>query len=152
MKIIKEKIMQEPSKSNRSAFLELAKKDDKGIPRPYPADNPIHIVKLLRAEEGINKDFYQKEVEGIWLHFEEDGTEKKYFVPTYYTDKNKENYGKFHYLFERFSDIEEGEMLEMEYIKKGTGGFIRVDKASDKTNDDIPVIEENEVSVEDIPY
>ena len=31
-------------------------------------------IKLLRAENGVNKDYKtQKDVEGIWLYFEEDG-------------------------------------------------------------------------------
>jgi hypothetical protein len=147
MELIKKEVEASPEKANRANFLELAKKDSKGIPQPHPSDNPIHIVKLLRGEEGTNKDFLGKEQEGVWLFFDENGIEKKYFVQKLVTDKNSEKYGKFNYLFEKFADIEEDQMLEMEYVKKGMKGYVDVRPSGVVPIvdvDDIPVIEDQE--------
>lgn len=155
MELIKNKITKEPENVIRVNFLELAKKDAKGIPQPYPVENPVHHVKLLRGEEGTNKDFHGKEVEGVWLHFEEEGMEKKYFVPTYYNDKNSDKYGKFYYLFEKFAEVPEGSLLEIEYIRKGASGYIDVRTESvnipQVNSDDIPIVEDD-IKAEDIPF
>ena len=101
-------------------------------------------------------------MEGVNLFFDEDGVEKKYFIPTYINDKNSDKYGKFHYLFEKFADIEEGEMLEIEYVKKGLTGFVDVRRLENKIPEysDIPVINEDEnnqgdtdeVKTDNIPF
>lgn len=144
METIKKMIQAEPENVVRANFLELAKKDTRGLPQ----SNGVHHVKLLRGEEGESKDFKtQKMVKGVWLYFEEDGMEKKYFVPTYYNDKNSEKYGKFYYLFEKFADIAEGSLLEIEYVKKGVTGYIDVrpeGSAPVQDMNDIPVIEDEQ--------
>lgn len=144
MESLKKIIEENPEKVNRANFLELAKKDAKGIPQ----STGIHHVKLLRGEEGINKDFQGKEQEGVWLFFYEGGVEKKYFVPKLVTDKNNDKYGKFNYLFEKFADIEEGAFLTMEYVKKGMKGFVevKIDEVGQMpqvTVKEIPIIEDN---------
>lgn len=149
MELIKKALQAEPEKVNRATFLELAKKNEKGV----PTSTGVHTVKLLRGEEATNNDYKtQKDVEGVKLFFEEDGIEKVYFVPKYYTDKNSDKYGKFHYLFEKFADIDEGTMLEMEYVKKGLAGYVDVRAVGvGGIEDDIPVIEDD-VKVDDIPF
>ena len=140
MKLIKDEVMASPEKVNRGSFMEFCPKNEKGI----PTSNGVHRVKLLRGEEGTNKDYKtQKDVGGINLFFEENGVEKKYFVPKLNNDKNKDNYGKFHYLFEKFADIEEGAFLDMEFVKKGMIGFIDVRPSGGSPvvdTDEIPVI------------
>jgi len=150
MEIVKKYIQNEPDKKTRSNWLELAKKDSRGIPMPYPPDNPVHRVKLLRGEEGTKTNYRGIEEKGVFLTFLEDGIEKKYFVPIYVTDKNSENYGKFNYLFQAFENINEGDELEMEYVRKGKTGFVDVRRAGEKRNeDDIPVIED--APIDEIP-
>ncbi len=155
MNIIKNIIQKEPDKVNRGSFLELAKKEGNTT-----VSTGIHQVKLLRGETGTKNNFMTgKPEEGIDLYFEEDGVEKKYFIPTYVNDKNSDKFGKFHYLFERFADIPEGSFLEMEYIKKGKSGFIDVRTGNpglptisvDGVNE-IPVVEDDEIDVKDIPF
>lgn len=144
MKIIREELQKNPDKVNMRTFLELAKKDERGIPQP----NGIHTVKLLRGEEDERTNYKGILEEGIMLYFEEEGIEKKYFIAKFINDKNSDNYGKFHYLYERFADIEEGDELEMEYIRKGKTGYIDVRKVSDQ---EFPSESEPEISEEDIP-
>ena len=152
MKSIKEALQAEPENVMRSAFLKLAEKDEKGVPR----STGVHHVKLIRGEKGTNKDFHGKVEEGVWLYFEEDGIEKKYFVQEKYNDKNQEDkYGKFYYLFEKFADIEEGTLLDIEFVKNGLRGYVDVRPAEGVplvNIDEIPVIEEDEVNVKDIPF
>ena len=144
MQSIKKMLEQYPDKATGSSFLELAKKDERGIPR----STGVHIVRLVRGEPFIKNDEYHRNVEGTNLIFEEDGVEKKYFMPTYVTDKNSPNFGKFGYLYQKFADIEEDTMLEMEYIKKGVRGFVDVRIYNPKAkrmirDEEIPVIEED---------
>jgi hypothetical protein len=145
MKDIKNLLEQNPDKVNRSNFLELAKKDERGV----PMSTGPHKVKLLRGEADTKKSFATgKEEEGITLYFDENGTEKKYFVPTYVNDKNSKNYGRFHYLFERFGGIEEGSILIMEYIKRGNTGYVEVREE----NQEIPIINaDEEINEADFP-
>lgn len=118
-------------------WLELVKQDKKKIPR---ATGP-HRVKLIRGEHSKKEDYKTKEtVQGILLYFEEDGVEKKYFIPLL----NKET-GKFHYLIDRFSEIEEGNVLVMEYKRRegSVKGYIDVQLAQGEVKDDeIPIIDE----------
>ena len=151
MELIKSKLSQEPENVVRESFLELCPKDAKGI----PTSNGVHYVKLLRGENGVKKDYKtQKDVDGVWLYFDEGGVEKKYFIPEKYTDKNnEENFGKFHYLFEKFATIKEGTNLEMEFVKKGMKGFVDVRVAGDSPND-IPVIDDGDPGIDtsSIPF
>lgn len=108
-------------KSDRSEYLKLAVKEGKVVKGTGP-----HKVKLVGCENAVNKDYMtQKEVKGVNLLFEENGAPKKYFVPTLGDD------GKFHYLIERFADIEEGTELILEYkVPPGRmKGFISVQMA-----------------------
>lgn len=135
---------QYPDKVTKSEYLELAKKDERGVPR----STGVHIVTLLRSELFTKNDEYHRNEEGMNLYFDEDGIEKKYFISTYVTDRNSPNFGKFHYLYQKFADIEEDTILEMEYIKKGIRGYVdvrlHVSPGERKiNNDEIPVIEDN---------
>ena len=146
MELIKTKLTAEPDKQNRGNWLELAKKDERGVPMP----TGVHRVKLLKGEEDKKINFRGIEEDGIMLYFDEAGIEKKYFVPIYVNDKNSDNYGKFHYLFEKFGQINEGSDLEMEYVRKGKAGYVdvRVVGKDNLSIDDIPVVEDN---VDNIP-
>ena len=146
-------------KSDRSDFLKLAVKEGNAVRGTGP-----HKVKLIGCENATNKDYQtQKEVKGVNLLFEDNGEPKKYFVPTLGDD------GKFHYLIERFADIEEGTELILEYQRKegSVRGFINVQSATEEgidkvegegvieigKDDDIPVVEEDEeIKTEDIPF
>lgn len=134
-------------KSDRSEFLKLAVKEGKTVKGTGP-----HKVKLVGCENAVNKDYQtQKEVKGVNLLFEEEGKPKKYFVPTLGDD------GKFHYLIERFAEIEEGTELILEYQRRegSVRGFINVELAEnekrvDTTKDDeIPIVNEDEPLKED---
>ena len=119
-------------KSDRSDYLKLAVKEGKVVRGTGP-----HKVKLVGCENATNKDYKtQKDVKGVNLLFEEKGVSKKYFVPTLGDD------GKFHYLIERFADLEEGTELILEYKRRegSARGFIDVQLATgegiDTINDD----------------
>jgi hypothetical protein len=83
-------------------------------------------------------------VTGIRYWFNEDGVEKFYDIPL--IDKND----KPHYLIARFADINEGDKLEMEYIKKGKGGFIEITKVASGLGE-LPVVHLDEGDEEPIP-
>ena len=148
MKNIKDIVDKDPDKQNPSSgsFLELAKKDEGGVPR---GTGP-HNVELIGGEITKRDTQFEQGQEGIMLKFKEEGEEKKYFVPKY----NK-NGSKFHYLFERFADIKEGETLILEFKKKGMKGFIdvqRMDDPEDTVNSDAANEAFDEASEdEDIP-
>jgi len=130
-------------KSNRSDYLKLAVKEGNAV-----RGTGKHKVKLMGCENAVNKEYQtQKEIKGVNLLFEEEGQPKKYFVPTLADD------GKFHYLIERFADIEEGTELILEYQRKegSVKGFINVrlveEEGVDVAKDEgIPVINEDEAS------
>ncbi len=107
-----------------------------------------HKVKLLRGEMTTNKDYHTgKDIDGILLFFEENGEEKKYFIPQLAKLKEgqTEEDRKFHYLFEKFADIEEGEEIILEWKrKKGSKfeGYVEVRREGEI--DEIPVVEDLE--------
>lgn len=118
-------------------YLELAKKDDSGVPR----STGIHRVRLIKDE--LVKDvsvYVGKEkvikVQGIRYYFFEDGEEKIYDVPLYQKDyylalakKEPNPPKKYHYLLDKFAEIDEGDEIEIEYVQKGFGdGYIDVRK------------------------
>ena len=129
-------------KSNRGEYLKLAVKEGNAVRGTGP-----HKVKLIGCENATNKDYQtQKEVKGVNLLFEENGEQKKYFIPTLGDD------GKFHYLIERFAEIEEGTELILEYQRRegSVRGFINVEMAGEEGveqpagEEEIPIVEENE--------
>ena len=67
-------------------------------------------------------------------------------------DKKSVNYGKFHYLFDRFQYIEEGTELEIEFVKSGLKGFIdvRIGFVKDETPDDVPTIEDDYITNDEV--
>lgn len=120
--------------------LELAKKDERGIPQ----STGKHKVKVIRGE--VRTDIRQftgtnsyKEVEGIRVYVEENETEKFYEFPSLTKD------GKPHYLLMAFENVQDGDMVVMEYVKKGDKGFINVSTDVDSYASDIPVIEEDDL-------
>jgi len=140
MEKLQKLVNQNPTlKSNKSEYLKLAIKEGNAVRGTGP-----HKVKLVGCENAINKDYQtQKEIKGVNLLFEEDGQPKKYFVPTLGDD------GKFHYLIEKFADIEEGTDLILEYRRKegSVRGFISVEIVEgEETLDDgeLPIINEKE--------
>lgn len=130
-------------KSDRSEYLKLAVKEGKVVRGTGP-----HQVVLIGCENAVNRDYQtQKEVKGINLLFEEKGEKKKYFVPTLGDDS------KFHYLIERFAEIEEGTELVLEYKRKegSVRGFIEVREAQEiikgqevgqVEDEEIPIVED----------
>lgn len=134
--------------SNKSEYLKLAiKLDGGGVKGTGP-----HSVKLVGCENATNQDYKTRQpIKGVHLLFEEGGVQKKYFVPILGDD------GKFHYLIERFAGIEEGSELILEYKRKegSVRGFIDVQPAGtgiEVKDNDIPVVEEDEIRIEDIPF
>lgn len=134
-------------KGDRSDYLKLAVKKGNTVSGTGP-----HNVKLIGCENATNKDYKtQKEIKGVNLLFEEKGQSKKYFVPTLGDD------GKFHYLIERFADIEEGTELILEYQRKegSVRGFINVEVVGGEEvktvseEGEIPIINEDEIVKED---
>ena len=136
-------------KSDRSDYLKLAVKEGNAVRSTGP-----HKLRLIGCENAINKDYKtQEQVKGVNLLFEENGEPKKYFVPTL------GEIGCFHYLIERFADIEEGAELILEYKRRegSVRGFIDVRLAEEKVEqpageEEIPIIEDEEhgTSEEDI--
>ena len=128
-----------------STRLELAKKDEQDIPQ----STGKHLVTILRDEKRTDIRLYTssngfKEVTGIRYWFNEDGVEKYYDIPL--IDKND----KPHYLIARFADINEGDKLEMEYIKKGKGGFIEITKVGSASGE-LPIVNLDESDEDPAP-
>ena len=137
-------------KSDRSDYLKLAVKEGNAVRSTGP-----HKLRLIGCENATNKDYQtQKQIKGVNLLFEENGEQKKYFIPTLGDD------GKFHYLIERFAEIEEGTELILEYQRRegSVRGFINVEVAGEEGveqptgEEEIPIIEDEEhgTSEEDI--
>lgn len=143
---IKKLIEKNPKlKSDKSEYLRLAIKDEKGVVR---GTGP-HKVKLIDCENAVNRDYKtERLIKGVNLIFDEAGERKKYFVPILGED------GKFHYLIQRFAEIDEGAELVLEYKRRegSPRGFIevvetgkqKVAEAQQGDYDDIPVVEEEE--------
>lgn len=104
--------------SDKPLRLQLAIRDGKVVKGTGP-----HEVILTGCENAKNKSYKtQQIVKGVNLVFAENGIIKKYFVPTLGDN------GKFHYLIEKFADIQEGTNLILEYKRKEGDfkGFIDV--------------------------
>jgi hypothetical protein len=130
MKIIKEEINKYPERAGSNmGYLELAKKNERGI----PTSTGVHTVKLIGGEMGERTTKFNGTEEGIWLTFKENGEKVKYFVPK--LGKN----GNFHYLFEKFQNIEEGSMLEMEFQRSGNTCFIDVKEVQHEADEEPPI-------------
>jgi hypothetical protein len=115
--------------------LELAKKDANGIPQA----TGLHTLKVLRDERRTDIREYTgansyKEVTGIRVWFDEGGIEKYYEFPLF----SKEQ--KPHYLLKFFEEVEEGDQITLEYVKKGDKGFIDAKKVGPA----LPTIQLNE--------
>jgi hypothetical protein len=126
-------------RSSRSEYLVLAVKEGDVVKSTGP-----HRVKLLGCEGATKEDYMTgKKVRGVNLLFEEKGEKKKYFVPLLGEDK------KFHYLIERFAEIEEGTELILEYKrKKGSPrGFIDVQIVGQETIENGPQPQENVIDL-----
>ena len=128
--------------SSRGEYLKLAVKEGNAVRSTGP-----HKLRLIGCENAINKDYKtQEQVKGVNLLFEENGEPKKYFVPTLGED------GKFHYLIERFAEIDEGEELILEFKRRegGVKGFINVEVVSEEKveqpigEEEIPIIEDED--------
>ena len=116
-----------------SPRLELAKKDDKGV----PVSTGQHMVKILRDER--RDDIHEftgtksfKEVVGIRYWFDENGVEKYYDVPLFKKGTKDEP----NYLISKFGELEEGDKIVIEFVKNGDRGFIDIKKV----DADIPSI------------
>ena len=133
--------------SSRGEYLKLAVKEGNAVRGTGP-----HKVKLVGCENAINKDYQtQQPIKGVNLLFEEEGVPKKYFVPILGDD------GKFHYLIEIFSEIDEGEELILEFKRRegGIKGYIDVQKVSEEeeifvkkketSDDEIPIVEDSDL-------
>lgn len=127
-----------PTQGNR---LDLVKKDAKNVPQ----STGIHKVKILRDEKRMDIHVFISstgflEVQGIRFWFDEGGEEKFYDVPFFNKDDYKRKDFKAsdptnrpHYLLERFAEIEEGTELELEFMRRGTNGFIDVRKVGEES-------------------
>lgn len=97
--------------------LRLAIKEEGKAPVPTGP----HTVKLIEDKLMNGKDKETGAVIPIVRYtFEEDGTEKRYEVPV--KDKN----GEVHYLVQRLSEVEEGQMLKLEMKKRGVKNYVSV--------------------------
>ena len=120
-------------KSERSQWLQLAVKDERGA----VVGTGQHKVRVIDCENAKNKDYKTGEmIQGVNLILEENNERKLYFIPTLGQD------GKFHYLLEKFSQIKEGSEVIMEYQRKGVKGFIDVRPVEDE----LPDVQEGELS------
>lgn len=127
--------------SDRSQYLKIKE-----------AGGPVRVV-LVGCKNATNKEYETgKEVQGAELLFEQNGVPKKYFVPTLGKD------GKFHYLIERFAEIEEGTELDLEFKRKkgSVQGYIEVREAQEVVKgqkveeEEIPMVEDDEASSENL--
>lgn len=118
--------------------LNLAEKTDKGVQGTGP-----HTVKLVsdRIVKGTEYET-QKEIQEVEYTVEEDGVEKTYNVPV------KDKLDKLHYLVQRLAQYNEGDIVVMEYKRKGIKGYIEVRKENEDT-EEVPVVDADEVPYEE---
>lgn len=98
-----------------------------------------HTVKLVsdKTVKGTDPQTGKERYEMVY-YVEEDGEKKKYTCPL------KDEQGELHYLVQRMAEFEEGDMVTMEYQRKGLKGFISVAKVGEQEDDDIPIIEDED--------
>lgn len=121
--------------------LQLAAKEQGQAPK---STGP-HIVEIVDCKIVMGRDYQtQQERQEIRLLIKENGEQKSYNFPI----KNRD--GGVHYLVERLADFEPGDLIKLEYQRKGTTGFISVEgmdkgigQGSD-TDEEIPVINEED--------
>jgi len=123
-----------------AARLELAKKDERGIPQ----STGKHLVTILRDERKDDIREYTgqssfKEVVGIRYWFDENGTEKYYDVPLFMKGTKDQP----DYRLAKFSELNEGDKITLEYIRKGERGFIDVKKVGEE----LPTVNESDEPV-----
>lgn len=115
-----------------------------------------HKVKAIEDKivQGIDRNT-GKEIYLMRYIFEENGEKKRYDVPV------KDKQGDCHYLIERLAEVNEGEEITLEYVRKGLKGYIDVKRDHEDNEEDIDEFQPNpnqEISnaeqepTDDLPY
>ena len=129
-------------------FLQLAKKVTKEDGTPGGTESTgVHKVKFI-GDEVVEVLPYlaSKRVPGIKYLFEEKGSNYTYERKMF----NQE--GNLDYFIERMKEYDIGDDLTLEYIKKGATGYVEVKYVGDMPKeDDVPVIEEKDIDINEIP-
>jgi len=146
MKTCKEIIKKATETGEYKPQLQLFTKAEGGGTQPTGA----HKVKLISSKIVKGTDFKTKaERFEVELTLEEEGANKTYNFPV----KNKQ--GGVHYLVERFAELKEGTEVVLTGKKAGKTSYIDVsvvgsrDDALEQDPNDIPIIEEDEIAIED---
>lgn len=127
-----------------------------------------HKVKFLEDKVVKGKDF-QTGVERLEMKyfFEEDGQKKFYAKPL------RDDDGEVNYFIQRMAAFNYGDELILKYVSKGLRGYIDVSLANSSEKegntptevvlgatddfkevdgDDIPIVEDDDIKLEDIPF
>lgn len=137
--LLKEGFSSKMNKEENRKYLKLAVKDERGV----PVSTGKHYVKFA-GEEFVNditvflsKDNHIK-VQGFRYKFIEDNEEVYYDVPLYDREFYKDQKNRvYHYLLDKFADIDIGDDLIIRYVKDGSSGYIDVKKVYEKRVDDM---------------
>lgn len=115
--------------------LRLAAKDEKGVPR---STGP-HTVKMLEDKliNGKNKETGEPAY-FVRYYLEENGEKKMYDVPV----KDAKT-GADHYLWQRLSEVKEGEVIVMECKKRGPKNYIEV-RSMEAKGEEVAEVESHE--------
>jgi len=121
-----------------------------------------HIVKFIE-DKVINSTNFRtgKPEEKVKYIFEEDGKKKFYETAIFRIDPET-NKKKLSHFVQKMADFEYGDLLEMEYkpIPGTPRGFIEINKVKESeeetqeivNEDEIPVIEDEEINPDEIPF
>ena len=132
--------------ANIIPFLQLAVRKENTEGKMTVVGTGKHRVKFISSKTVMGKEYQTGlEREEVQYIFEEKGQQKKYNVPI------KDVNGEVHYLVQRMADVEYGEEIILEYVRKGLKGFIMTERvlgqnpvpASEVKKEDIPIVEEN---------
>ena len=140
--------------ANIIPFLQLAVRKENAEGKMVVVGTGKHRVKFISDKVIMGSDYQTREERPeVQYIFEEKGQQKKYNVPV------KNENGEVHYFVQRMADVEYGEEIILEYIRKGVRGFIMTERvleqsprpASEVEDSDIPIIEDESRVVKKIP-
>jgi len=127
-------------------------KENNIVPNLSFKDGKSHLLKYIKSEVKT-MTFNSEEKKGVIYMFTEDNEPKKYFTAALS-------------FIQPMAEVEENEELKIQMVRKSIGGqvksFFNIEKVKSgfiseegqelPKTEDIPVVEESEINVEDIPY
>jgi len=131
------------SGKTRKEFLSLGRKVDGKMVLSGP-----HTIKLVSDKIGSGTDPFTKQPrEELQVLVSENGVEKMWNIPL------KDKDGNLHYLVQKLTEFNEGDMIVAEMHTNGMKNYVTVMAAESKSNSNASDSEEEEeIKAEDLPF